>query len=724
MKRLTILMIAMLMGIASLWARPGYSKPIDVFQPDGTTVTLLMRGDEYLSYMTTIDGYTVIKGEDGYYRYAEKADGQLAATGIIAKNPAERSEADNAFLKGRKKNICSDITADALKYKATAAQMIVEKPTGMDNGSRRSASIWDRINYDNFKGLVVLVEWNDRKFTTDDPLALYQRLTNERNLHDTSHTYYPVDVPGSARDYFYDNSMGIFNPTFDVVGPFTINYSCTYPKPKNETGQQDNGYGNRLINIIKAIMTQLNNTTDFSDYDLNNDGVIDMIYFIFAGYGSYVQGNDYRYIWPHANDFTDYSYYYNLRYDGKRFGRYACSVEIQDYEGLASQHVWLDGIGTICHEFSHVLGLADHYDTNYEENGQANHPGEWDIMAGGADFNYGLSPVGYNAFERYVLGFTEPEVLSVAGNYELPAFNTGNKAYRVLTNKTDEEFFIENRQKQGWDTFLPKAGLLLWRADTSNPNIWKQNLVNVNPAAMYFEIIDHAPFTELDLTASTCQQWGEKGASIDLFDIREQDGLITFEAGKDLYAPIVEDFESTPATSTDAQGLSGKFCSWDLVNATIESTTSAYGTGMQLAKIMRSGSITTSVLQKGLRTLKFTVQNGNQKTRFSIKIQKEGEDNWTDLTTTVTLAKSAEQTFTFIDIPKGSRLKFSMAATTASATCYLDNIEVTIPRENTGIRAISKDAVTDHTVYNLAGQRVGNGYRGLVISNGRKLIRK
>ena len=74
-KRLSILMMTLLLGTASLWARPGYSKPVDVLQPDGTTVTLLMHGDEFLSYMTTTDGYTVVKGDNGFYCYAEKQDG-------------------------------------------------------------------------------------------------------------------------------------------------------------------------------------------------------------------------------------------------------------------------------------------------------------------------------------------------------------------------------------------------------------------------------------------------------------------------------------------------------------------------------------------------------------------------------------------------------------------------------------------------------------------------
>jgi len=390
-KKYYLLMVAMLLGTASLWARPGYTKPLDVPQPDGTTVTLLMHGDEFLSFMTTIDGYTVIKGEDGYYRYADKQDGQLTATSVVAKNPSERQAADRAFLAARKKMLQPEMTESQRRFKESASQLYLDYNKVMA-GDRRAVTIWDRINYNNFKGLVVLVEFNDRKLTMGDPQAFYQKLTSEKNYSDDSKTHYPVSVTGSARDYFHDNSMGIFDPTFDVIGPVTINYSCTYPSPK-KNGQDDPYFmENRMIPMIRAVMNQVNASLDLTQYDLDNNNYIDIVYFIFAGYGSYVQGNNEKYIWPHANDMSSYSTYYGMKYDGKYFGRYACSVEIQDQEVYADYpgHPWLDGIGTICHEFSHVLGLADHYDADYEgSGGQSKDPGLWDVMAGGADWNYG-----------------------------------------------------------------------------------------------------------------------------------------------------------------------------------------------------------------------------------------------------------------------------------------------------------------------------------------------
>ena len=727
-KRLSILMMTLLLGTASLWARPGYSKPVDVLQPDGTTVTLLMHGDEFLSYMTTTDGYTLVKGDNGFYCYAEKQDGALKATAIVAKNATARSAEEQAFLVGKQKGIRADMTEATKQFKAQAAQLYANNHEQEADGKRRVTTIWPRINYNNFKGLVILVNWNDRQFNMDNPQEFYQKLTSEKNYQDDTHTNYPVSITGSARDYFYDNSMGIFDPTFDVVGPVTINYSCEYPKPKDSNGNVSSNYFSRMCSIIKATLDGVNATVNFADYDMNNDGYIDIVYFVFAGYGSYVQGNNSNYIWPHANDFTGLSSWQTgiPSYDGKKFGRYACSVEIQDWESQAAQHVWYDGIGTICHEFSHVLGLADHYDTDYEQNGQASTAGAYDIMDGGADHNYGLTPVGYNVFERYQLGFVEPQELT-AGEYQMENFNTSNQGYMVKSSKNNQEFYLENRQKQGWDAFLPNHGLLVWRADTSKPSVWQQNNVNIKPDAMCFELLGNAPIKDLDLTAETNSTWGSKGAAIDLYDITETDGVITFKAGKDLYPTAVEDFENTPLSESGATNIAGKFCKWTLDNAAIVDNTDGYGNGQHVLKMMRSGKLISSALEQGVRTMKFTVKNkSNYQLRFKVKVSTNGT-NWTELGSTTTIAKNKDVELSFNSIAEGSYLQFEMLASNNAAVCYIDDINVSLTKApSTDIKQIanSQKLTANGQTYNLAGQRVDANFKGIVIKNGRKIINK
>ena len=694
-------------------------------------ITLCLRGDEFLSFTTTIDGYTVVKGADGFYRYAEKgADGQLTATGVIARNPEARTNQDLSFLAARKKMVAPKMSESSHQMKDMAAQLYNPLYRKDALSHRSPTSIWKPINYENFKGLVVLVEWKDCQFTIANPQSFYQKLTNESNLSDTSKKHYPVDINGSARDYFRDNSMGIFDPTFDVVGPVTIDYSCTYPTPKDENGIVSDGWFERIINIIKAVMKEVDSTIDFTQYDMDNNGTIDMVYFIFAGYGSYVQGNDYHYLWPHANDFSSFSSWYGMQYDGKKFGRYACSVEIQDLESQKAQHQYLDGIGTMCHEFSHVLGLADHYDTNYEENGQSNDPGLWDVMAAGADFNYGLTPVGYNAFERHVLGFAEPQELTEAGSYSLEAFATGNQAYILKTGSKDDDFYLENRQKEGWDRFLPGHGLFVWRADTSKPSVWRNNTVNCDANHNYFALVTTAPNSGkvVDMTSTTnpaLVSWAGQPAVIDLWDIAEEGGVVTFTAAKDLYQFVTEDFEQSPLSESGAIGVQGVYCTWDLNNSSIEQQD-----GSNVVKMLRTGTLTSSVFENGIRSLAFTVKNGTEKVKFYLRVSTDGV-NFTNLKnadgkTTVDIKKNEEVSIIYRDIPANSKIQFAMAATSSSAYCYLDNITATFYDNEipTGISEVHGSGFKVNGYYNLNGQRLITPSKGLYIVNGKKVVVK
>lgn len=749
MKKRSVLMmmVLLLMQTITVWARPGYKVPVNVQQPDGTTVALVMQGDEFHSFMTTTDGYTVIKGDDGYYRYAVKQGDDLKASPFVAKDAERRQADEQAFLAGSQKMISAKMSETGKQWRERASKMYSAAYANLQDGGRRAitpGALSERIDYSKFKGLVVLVNWSDRSFKIQNPADFYSKLTNQKNYTDNSKSLYPYNVKGSVRDYFYDNSMGVFDPTFDVTGPVTIDISCEYPWPKDASGNVRSGWDSRICTILKAIMAKIDDQVDFKNYDLDNDGVIDMVYIIFAGYGSYVSGNNMKYMWPHAGSGSDiyttngiiYRDYFKFpSYDGKKFGRYACSMEIQDLESDAAQHAYPDGIGTMCHEFSHVLGLADHYDTDYEQNGEATTPMLYDVMDNGADINQGLSPVGYSAFERYVLGFADQTVttLDVAGKYTLEPLNTSNKGYIVKAAKNGEVFYVENRQKQGWDESLPKHGLLLWRVDLSDTKKFISNNVNNVKGDERLQIVDGAPFTDIDLTAATNTTWGSKGAVIDLYDITTNDGVISFEAGKDVYTSIVEDFESTPLAETGATGLAGKFCTWSLNNASIIANTESYGNGQHVACLNKGGTITSSVIDKQIRTLKFTLKNSaTSAIRFYLRTSTDGGKTWANYPTTTSYAvvqKSQSRNLSFTKIPANSQIQLAVTTNSASAgaaACYVDDIAITYDKEgSTGIEGIkASQRQQNSAIYNLAGQRVDSAYKGLVIKDGKKVLVK
>lgn len=556
-KRLIVWAMVLLQTVM-LAARPGYKVPVDVEQPDGTTVALVMQGDEFHSFMTTTDGYTVVKGDDGFYRYATVEDGDLKATPFVAKDADRRTAKERMFLEGSQKMVCAPMSEAGKRWKKQVGKMYRLNPESLQGGQHRAitpGTLSERVDYKNFKGLVVICNWNDRAFKIDDPVAFYTKLTSEKNYKDPTKTVYPYEVRGSVRDYFCANSMGIFDPTFDVVGPITIDYSCLYPWPKDENGKVREEWDANCINIMKAVMEQLKDKVDFSNYDLNNDGFIDMVYVIFAGYGSYVVSNNPKYMWPHANDFstkendTDTQCWSERLgfplYNGKKFGRYACSMEILDREAEADKHAYLDGIGTMCHEFSHVLGLADHYQTDGSLP-TAVTPLGYDVMDEGCDFEQGLAPVGYSAFERHVLGMADETitVLDKAGNYKLKPFHTNNTAYIVKSAKEGEVFYVENRQKEGWDRTLPGHGLLVWRIDTSDPQRFIKNEPNNFVGQECVQLLGGSPISTANLSPSTNEVWKEKGAAINLFEIMEQDGVISFDASTEATPTGIVDVRS------------------------------------------------------------------------------------------------------------------------------------------------------------------------------------
>ncbi len=745
MKRLSLIILTIVFGTLSLMACPGYSKPVDVPQPDGSTITLLMHGDEFRHFITTTDGYTVVKGNDGFYHYADKGvNGQLKAVNIIARNIAERDETQLSFLANHKKMIAPNMT-DYQKEMKTHALQMQRDYASLLGGERknRAGTIWAPFNYSKFKGLIILVEFSDRKFITDNPKTFYQKLTSEKNYRDTSHEYYPVDVEGSARDYFYENSFGIFDPTFNVVGPIQIDMKSTEIGGYNASPQT-------MAKVLKKVLTGVDNEVNFSEYDTDNNGYIDMCYFIFAGYGSYMQGNNENYLWPHANDFSQSARWFGMRYDGKYFGRYACSVELMDHEIYSEAHQYLGGIGVICHEFSHVLGLADHYDTDYEENGQALTPDSWDLMASGTDANFGLNPVGYNAFERYALGFATPSEINAEGNYTLNPFNSSNECLILQSGTENELYFIENRQQQRWDKFLPGHGMLVWRANLADSYAWENNIVNVSPSNMHFELLnaahgrnintEYTPFpgkgNNADLTTMTIPNLissKKTEAPYNLYDITESaDGVITFEASKEQrYKYLTEDFETIDVNTAEAANVEGVFCNWNFNKAVVEWLTDIYGNGQQAVIVNRNGYIESSPLSKPLYNLSFKVWSENYQTRVTTRYKADETSSWTIIpssngknTEIIDMNSTATLNYNTI-IPKGYRIQILVQGVNPATIGHIDDITVSIKDSDMNTDAIESIQVAhrdNSQIYNLNGQKVGNLYRGFIIRNGKKYL--
>ena len=500
-------------GVLTTLAIPAHPRPVDVTQSDGSRLTVRLVGDEFFHRTMTTDGYTLLQRSNGDYVYAIESGSRLVASDMLAHNPSLRNASELKMLSKLQKGLAD---------KNMAAQGRTM------HASRDQLNASTRTDYKDFRGLLILINYNDRTFTYGNDY--FEDMMNKKDytgFYRTDGSFVPCT--GSARDYYYDNSMGVFEPQFDVVGPVPVNYSCTDPQGTSWT----------VGDIFVAAVDALDSSIDFSRYDRDDDGIVDMIYFVVAGYTANFSGNNSGYLWPHQY----YMYYFtDQQYDGVYLGRYSCSGEIFGWENYG--YTDPDGIGTICHEFTHALGLMDLYDTNYEQDGQANDPDDWDVMAGGCYMDNSRTPVGFSLWERYRLGFADPEEINEKrdGYYLLP-LNTSNTGYWLPSPNGNEFFMLENRQQTRWDAYLPGHGMLITRVEYYRSR-WSSNTINADASHMFYEILragngfgsnSNDPFpgtdnvTEINnLTTPNLMTWDGQANEYGINNISEKDAIINF----------------------------------------------------------------------------------------------------------------------------------------------------------------------------------------------------
>jgi M6 family metalloprotease-like protein len=673
--------------------------PATITQPDGSALEITLHGDEYMSWNTTSDGYTIMRTDDGFMKYVVADGNTLITSEVVAHNPDNRSTSERTFLA----NIDSHAIA-ALHSSASA------KARHMRSLPQLSAS--ERYDYTKFRGLVILVEFNDCKFSRTDIAEIFTDMISKRGytgFTDTDGT--PLEYTGSVRDYFYDNSMHLFDPQFDVVGPVTVDYSQLYPCGT------DNAHA-----IVGDALRAADTLVDYSNYDTDGDGTVEMVYLIFAGAGANFSGNDSRYIWPHASKLTTVSL------DGVKFNRYACSTE---YYGRESDHT-IDGIGTICHEFSHVLGLEDLYDTDYSTNGQSVSPEDWSLMASGSYLNDARTPCCLSLYERYAIGFATPQLIEETGSFNITAIDKSNTGYRINSGMDNEYFLIENRQNSGWDKYLPGHGMLVFRVDSTDTSMWTRNKVNAYADHNYYELLRANPVfnekgyiidsqsdpfpgssvvTEItNVSSPRLRSWTGLETDFIITNIAEtDDGSITFNVDADEPDCSFENFEECPETSS-ATTVTGKFCTWTLDGGAQISTYTSTDTGNRSVAMVRGASITSGTIEKPVDFIIADIYNPTNYTT-AIKCQYSADNGATWETVNLINgdsdvrpeAKSNVHVIFKTGTPAGCIYRFSEDV--GNRTSYIDNVWMYFTR--TATSAISS-VVADYANGTLTVARNGN----------------
>ena len=421
MKRVILVAAALLSSLLCLGipAHPGTFVHV---QPDGTTLTLRRVGDEWgHSIIDVHTGRTLRLDADGWYR--------------------EESEAS-----ARQRR------ATARSRRSTAHRV-------------RAARSGEPIAVGQKHFLVVLVEFSGLSFTVKNPQEAFRSLLNE-------HGYSANGGVGSARDFYYDNSHGYFEPIFDVFGPVPLPNTYSY-YGANDSDGNDLRAEQAVIEACRA----LDGDVDFSQYDNDGDGYVDMVFMYYAGYGEADDDNDdENTIWPHQW-YIESGAGKTVTLDGVKLDSYACTNE---RIGSGSRRGTMCGIGTACHEFGHAMGLPDFYDTDYKTNGLSDGLYSYSTMCSGSYNNDGRTPPYFNMMERIMLGWkseTDLREFSASGYVTLPSIDE-NVAYRIPTEQDGEFFILECRGNNGWDAALPGHGLLVYHADQSERLVSISTYVN------------------------------------------------------------------------------------------------------------------------------------------------------------------------------------------------------------------------------------------------------
>ncbi len=307
--------------------------------------------------------------------------------------------------------------------------------------------------------LTILAAFNDRTFKDSvnvaATMAQWDKIFNTRNLSE-------APFKGSVHDYFYDQSYGNFDLTFDLqyvqVKGDAVKYASDDLDENSQYLVQD---------IMEVLKTR---DIDWSLYDWNGDGFVNQLLIVYAGHGmNDTSGPDM--IWPHQwwmsehlKDRQPHVYCdpIPVTYGGKEY-------KVDCYCALAelTKNGDYGSFGTLCHEYTHCFGFPDIYSQG------KSYVGSWELMDAGNYNGGGYSPAGYSAHERWKMGWLTPSELKEATTItDLAALSDKPQAYLIRNDGYENEYYIvENRQQKGWDAHIPGNGIIVFHIDY-DPALW------------------------------------------------------------------------------------------------------------------------------------------------------------------------------------------------------------------------------------------------------------
>ena len=452
-KQIIILIICMIIASPAtnyIHAVPAYPHPVKYTQPDGSIITIRGHGDERVNWVTTVDGYTLLRNKEGFYEYATRSSaGHLVGTGIRAKDENKRTSGERAFVGSIQKG---------MRYSDEQTNVLLQYWTVKDNAIRQAQAATrnggiQRTFTGTVKAPVILVDFPDKSFTKTQ--EDFQMLINQPGYTAGG------EHNGSVRDFFYNSSYEQLEFQADIFGPYRMTNDVIY-YDHNSAGGDPRKMAREAIGAAAA------DGCNFANYDMDGDGIVEVVHIIYAGYGQEATLNQGTEIWAHKWGFSP-----AVSVHGKTIYDYSCSPELR-----GTTETDITYIGVIAHELSHVFGLPDFYDTR--DAGTLG-TGSWDIMANGSWNNDGRTPADHNPWSKDFLGWAPVITLAdTPADITIPRPRDEKIIYRIDTQTPNEYFLIENRQQEDQDSYVPSSGMLIYHVDM-NFSGWNSNQVNAYP---------------------------------------------------------------------------------------------------------------------------------------------------------------------------------------------------------------------------------------------------
>lgn len=437
---LTIFMT--LAAIQGAWAVKAHPRPFNVRQADGTTISVTAHGDEHFHFFTASDGTILVKEGTGMFVATLTADGTIASSGALAHEPGQRTAAELTAMARQDRTAILRQGAAIME----GQRSILSEPT-TDDAQRLFP------HHGSPRVLVIMVEFSNLSFSIDDPKGTFDHNLNDLEVIEGPQPQYTNY--GSARRYFSDMSGGRFTPQFDICGPYRLdNPYTTY------------GRGNDNIPaLLKDACQAANDDIDFTQYDSNGDGYVDLVFVVYAGYGENYFGNSSNYIWPQSGLTTSFTI------DGMKVQRYGVTNELFGYESdRPTLGPVADGIGLFCHEFCHCLGLPDIYPTGATDNTFCSNVGlgYYGLMDAGEYTFDGFRPTALTCWERARLGWTEVERLDKPQDITLTTAERGGKAYMIVNDDNPDECYMLEQVERAddlWNRHIQGEGMMIYHID-------------------------------------------------------------------------------------------------------------------------------------------------------------------------------------------------------------------------------------------------------------------